>query len=43
MALLEPLCATLLGIAIFSEFPAPICVLGAVLVLVGIFSIAVGK
>jgi drug/metabolite transporter (DMT)-like permease len=43
MALLEPIGATLLGIAIFSEFPAPIFVLGAVLVLVGIFSIAVGK
>jgi len=43
MALLEPLGATLLGIAIFSEFPAPIFVLGAALVLAGIFSIAAGK
>jgi len=43
MALLEPLGATLLGIAIFSEFPAPIFVIGAALVLVGISSIVIGK
>lgn len=40
MALLEPLGATLLGIAIFAEVPTPIFVLGAVFVLVGIFSVA---
>jgi drug/metabolite transporter (DMT)-like permease len=40
MALLEPLGATLLGIAIFAEIPTPIFILGAVLLLVGIFSVA---
>jgi drug/metabolite transporter (DMT)-like permease len=43
MALLEPLGATLLGIAVFAEIPNPIFVLGAALVLVGIFSVAAGK
>ncbi len=43
MALLEPLGATLLGIAIFAEYPAPLFVVGAALVLLGIFSIAVGR
>ncbi len=43
MALLEPIGATLLGIALFAEVPAPIFVLGAVLVLGGILSIAVEK
>ncbi|MCW3986291.1 MAG: DMT family transporter [Candidatus Bathyarchaeota archaeon] len=43
MALLEPLGAVLLGIAIFAEFPTPVFVLGAVLVLVGIFSVAAGE
>lgn len=40
MALLEPIGATLLGIAIFAEVPQPIFVIGALLVLVGIISIA---
>ena len=40
MALLEPLGATLLGVAIFAEVPTPVFVLGAVLLLVGIFSVA---
>ena len=43
MALLEPLGATLLGIAIFAEVPTPFFVVGAALVLVGIFSIALGR
>jgi drug/metabolite transporter (DMT)-like permease len=43
MALLEPLGATILGIAVFAEIPTPIFVLGAVMVLAGIFSIASGK
>ncbi|MCK4477489.1 DMT family transporter [Candidatus Bathyarchaeota archaeon] len=43
MALLEPLGAVLLGIAIFAEFPTPVFVLGAVLVLVGILSVVAGE
>lgn len=43
MALLEPIGATLLGIAFFAELPAPVFVLGAGLVLTGIFSVATGK
>jgi drug/metabolite transporter (DMT)-like permease len=43
MALLEPLGATLLGIAVFAELPAPIFIAGAILVLTGIVSIARGK
>jgi drug/metabolite transporter (DMT)-like permease len=39
MALLEPVGATLLGIAIFAELPTPVFILGSVLVLTGIFSI----
>jgi drug/metabolite transporter (DMT)-like permease len=41
MALLEPVGATLLGIAIFAQFPDPIFVLGAVLVLAGIVFVAI--
>ena len=37
MALLEPVGATILGIAIFREIPAPIFIAGAALTLVGIF------
>jgi drug/metabolite transporter (DMT)-like permease len=37
MALLEPVGATVLGIAVFHEVPAPVFALGAVLVLIGIF------
>lgn len=37
MALLEPVGATILGVAVFREVPAPVFVLGAILVLVGIF------
>ena len=40
MALLEPLGATLLGIILFIEIPAPAFVLGAALVLAGIFAVA---
>jgi len=40
MALLEPIGATLLGVAVFAELPAPFFILGGVLVLTGIFSIA---
>lgn len=43
MALLEPIGATLLGIMLFAELPAPIFVVGAALVLVGICSIALGR
>ena len=43
MALLEPLGATLLGIAIFTEIPSPVFAFGAILLLVGIFSVASGK
>jgi drug/metabolite transporter (DMT)-like permease len=37
MALLEPVGATVLGVAVFQEVPAPVFVFGAVLVLIGIF------
>lgn len=40
LALLEPIGATLLGIALFGEIPAPLFVLGAFLVLSGIISVA---
>lgn len=40
LALLEPIGATLLGIALFSEIPTPLFVLGAVLVLSGIVAVA---
>lgn len=43
MALLEPIGATLLGIAVFAELPAPFFIVGAAFVLTGIFSIAKGK
>ena len=43
MALLEPLGATLLGVAIFAEVPTPIFVLGSVLVLTGILAVALEK
>ena len=36
LALLEPIGATILGIAVFQEIPAPIFALGAILVIVGI-------
>jgi len=40
LALLEPIGATLLGVALFSEIPTPVFVLGAVLVLTGIVAVA---
>jgi len=43
MALLEPIGATLLGIAVFSEIPSPFFILGAFLVLCGIFSVATAR
>jgi drug/metabolite transporter (DMT)-like permease len=43
MALLEPIGATLLGIAVFAQVPEPLFVLGAVFVLTGIVSVALGK
>jgi len=43
MALLEPIGATLLGIAIFAQVPDALFVLGAAFVLVGIVSVAVTK
>ncbi len=41
MALLEPVGATLLGIAVFIEIPNPFFIVGASLVLCGIFSVAI--
>jgi drug/metabolite transporter (DMT)-like permease len=41
MALLEPIGATILGIVIFAQIPNPIFILGAVLVLTGIISVAI--
>ena len=43
LALLEPIAATLLGVFIFVEIPHFLFVLGGVLVLGGIFSVAAGK
>ena len=43
LALLEPISATLLGLLLFAEIPDPLFVLGAVLVLGGIVSVAAGK
>lgn len=43
LALLEPIGATLLGVFIFAEIPNFLFVLGAVLVLGGILSVAAGK
>jgi len=43
MALLEPIGATLLGIAVFSEIPNPFFIVGAFLVLCGIFSVATAR
>jgi len=43
MALLEPIGATLLGIAVFSEIPGPFFIVGAGLVLCGIFSVATAR
>jgi len=40
MALLEPIGATLLGLVIFAQFPKPVFVLGAALVLTGIVTVA---
>ena len=40
LALLEPIGATLLGIALFDEMPSPLFVLGAILILVGIVAVA---
>ena len=43
MALLEPIGATALGMAIFQEMPAPTFILGAFLVLLGIFFVIYNK
>jgi drug/metabolite transporter (DMT)-like permease len=43
MALLEPIGATVLGIILFQEIPTPLFVLGAVLILLGIFFIVKEK
>ncbi len=40
MALLEPIGATILGVAVFQEIPAPLFAAGAVLILTGIFFVA---
>jgi drug/metabolite transporter (DMT)-like permease len=39
MALLEPIGATILGIALFAEIPAPLFAFGAIVILIGIFFI----
>jgi|YelNatPaOPRAMG01_1025707.scaffolds.fasta_scaffold12503_3 drug/metabolite transporter (DMT)-like permease len=43
MALLEPIGATVFGAVLFSEFPAPLFILGTALVLLGIVFIAKGE
>ncbi len=43
LALLEPIGATILGVALFGEIPTALFVLGAVLVLSGIFTVALKK
>jgi drug/metabolite transporter (DMT)-like permease len=43
MALLEPIGATLLGIAVFSEIPNPFFIVGAFLALCGILSVAIAR
>jgi drug/metabolite transporter (DMT)-like permease len=43
MALLEPIGATVLGIILFQEIPAPLFVLGAALILIGLFFIVKEK
>jgi len=43
MALLEPIGATVLGITLFQEIPAPLFVLGAALILIGILFVLRGK
>jgi len=43
MALLEPIGATILGVVIFAEVPAALFVAGAVFVLGGIVSVAIGE
>lgn len=43
MAFLEPIGATLLGIAVFSEIPNTFFIVGAFLVLCGIFSVVAGR
>ena len=40
MALLEPIGATILGVALFQEIPAPLFVFGAFMILLGIFFVA---
>ena len=43
MALLEPVGATLIGVALLAEIPKPVFVLGATLMFLGIFSVAIKK
>lgn len=43
MALLEPIGATILGVSLFREIPAPLFVFGAALILVGIFFVVRNK
>lgn len=43
MALLEPIGATLFGVVLFTEVPKPVFVLGAALMLLGIYSVASKK
>jgi len=43
MALLEPIGATFLGVLIFAQVPAPVFILGAVIVLSGIVSVAISE
>lgn len=43
LALIEPIGATLLGIGLFAEIPSAIFVLGATVLLAGIFAVGLGK
>ncbi len=43
MALLEPIGATILGISLFQEVPAPLFVLGTVMIMVGLFFVGKSK
>jgi drug/metabolite transporter (DMT)-like permease len=43
MALLEPIGATILGIALFQETPAPLFALGAVLILIGVLFVVMKR
>jgi drug/metabolite transporter (DMT)-like permease len=43
MALLEPIGATILGISLFQEIPAPLFIVGAAMILIGVFFVLKNK